>query len=242
MSGASLFRNALRRVVALRLPVAAERDLVAALEASRAGSLQLFYDAGREAGLDASALEPRGTALAFCYCAGQLADDLADGDCDYLEEPHRTGPAAQFMLQNLFFACLQEAHLPPDTGRAVALELVQGAGPQQDEVRARRFHLSLARDVAEGISGRQFGAYLAVLWCGTELEPLAIATGRDLGFAAHVCADVRSGDPRYRDLDGAERRALVSLAREAAARVRSRGLRCMEAPLRDIDAVLGAAP
>ena len=145
------------------------------------------------------------------------------------------------MLEHLFHATLHEADLPPAVGREVACELVKGAGPQQLEVRTRRFDLAVSRLVAEGISGRQFGAYLRVLWHGTGLDPVASETGRDLGFAAHVAADARSDDPRFTDLDGSDRCALVVLAREAARRVRERKLRCMEAPLRDIEAVLACA-
>ena len=233
-----MFRGALARVLRLRLPDRAEQDLVAVLEAADRRSLQLFYELGLEAGVARSALEVRGAAIALCYSAGQLTDDLADGDCDYLEEPSRTGPGAQFMLQNLFFATLAEAALPGNAIAACGVELVTGAGAQQLEVRAQHWTFDLAYEVALGISGRQFAAYLEILWFDTRLEKCARAVGLDLGFAAHVVADARSADPRFTTLPDADRVRLVGTARAALQRVRSSDLRSVHRPTEEMAQVL----
>lgn len=240
MSGGTLFQHALRRVVRSRLPPEAERDLVAVLDSCRSGSLQLFYEAALEAGLGEADLAPRGAAVTFCYSAGQLADDLADGECGYLEAPRRTGPAAQFMLQNLCFAALAEADLPALLLRELAADLVRGAGAQQVEVRTRAWTFPLSRQVGEGISGLQFSVYFRTLWWGTPLEHVAAQAGADLGFAAHVASDVKSGDPRFAGLDRPDRCALLVLSREALDRLRVLDLRCLRAPIADIEATLEA--
>lgn len=242
MSGGAVFLQAIREIVALELPAQAESDVVAVLRACRAGPLQLFYDAGREAGLGGSDCIGRGASAFFCYAAGQLADDLADGECGYLEEPIRTGPSVQFMLQALFVVALDKAAVPLGVAARAARDLVRGAAPQQLEVRTRRWSLERARLVAEGISGLQFSAYFQILWHGTRLEAAAEPIGRDFGFAAHVAADARSGDPRFEDLADSDRLALLALTRSAAARAEAAGLACLGPGLAWVREVVGAAP
>src|SRR5690349_2356474 len=104
MSAGSLFQQALRTLGRLELPESAQRDVLGALEAARKkGPLALLYEAGAEAGLARDELFHRALAIFFAFCAGSLADDLIDGDCDYLETPIRVGPSAQYLLQNLSF-------------------------------------------------------------------------------------------------------------------------------------------
>jgi hypothetical protein len=237
-----VFLHAIREIVALQLSEQAESDLVAVLRACRSGPLQLFYDACREAGLAGRDCVGRGASVFFCYAAGQLADDLADGECGYLEAPIRTGPSVQFMLQSLFVAALERAALPFAIAARVARDLVRGAARQQIEVRTREWSFERACLVAEGISGLQFSAYFRILWHGTRLEALAEPTGRDFGFAAHVAADVRSGDPRFADLQPPERLALLSLAGSAAVRAGDAKLACLAPGLGWIREVLGSAP
>ncbi|MFP2933842.1 hypothetical protein ACLESO_53680, partial [Pyxidicoccus sp. 3LG] len=114
MSGGALYQEALRVLRRLELPEVSERDVLEALEAGQPGPLPLFYEAGAEAGLPRSVLLARGAGLFFSYCAGNLADDLIDGDCTYHAQPLRVGPCVQFLLQNLAFATLagEQAGVP----------------------------------------------------------------------------------------------------------------------------------
>jgi hypothetical protein len=242
VSGGAVFLQAIREIVALELPQQAESDVVAVLQACRAGPLQLFYDAGREAGLSGSESAGRGASAFFCYAAAQLADDLADGECAYLESPVRTGPSVQFMLQTLFVVALERAALPFAVAGRAARDLVRGAAPQQLEVRTRRWTLERARLVAEGLAGLQFSAYFQILWHGTRLEATAEPIGRDFGFAAHVAADVQSRDPRFRGLAAGDRRALLALAQSALARAGAAELECLAPGLAWIGEVLGDSP
>jgi hypothetical protein len=71
LSGALLFRSALQRVVRLQLHEAAERDLVAALGAGSRSTLQFFYDAAVEAGLESAARALRGVARSWLMAPGE---------------------------------------------------------------------------------------------------------------------------------------------------------------------------
>lgn len=238
MSAGLLFREALLAVRRLDLPSPAESDLLAVLEAGRSGPLQFFFDALAEARVVGEPARRRGAAVYFCYCAGQLADDLADGDCDYLEAPHRTGPSAQFILQNLFFRTGVSAGLEPAVLHAVAGDLARGAGAQHIEVRTVEWSEPTAREVAEGISGLQFSAYLRLLWAGTALAECASRIGLALGIAAHVAHDVHTRDPRFWGLAEDERASLLVWARDRIGSLREEKLASVDAVLRSLERLL----
>ncbi|WP_163993726.1 hypothetical protein [Pyxidicoccus caerfyrddinensis] len=240
MSGGALYQESLRLLRRLELPEVSERDVLAALEAAQPGPLPLFYEAGAEAGLPRDVLLARGAGLFFSFCAGNLADDLIDGDCTYHEAPLRVGPCVQFLLQNLAFATLAgaQARVPAPALAEAALTLARAAGPQALEVRAREWTAPLFRQVAEGIAGQQWAAYLRVLWAGTVLEERAAVAGRALGVAAHVVEDIRSRDARFTSMPREDRNVVVGWARAATDSLRRQDLRCLDAALRRIEPIL----
>lgn len=238
MSAGRVFQEALRVLLETPLPVVARDDVIAVLEANRSDLLQFFYDAAREAGTPSDPALRRSAGVFFWYAAGQLADDLADGDCDYLEEPLRTGPSAAFLLVHLGYATLQQAGVDAAALGASARELVCGTGPQHLEVRAQRWDAGLFREVGSGIAGRQLAAYLRVLWTDSVLADRALEIGFDLGVAAHVAADVRSGDPRFHGLTPDDRREVLAWGQAAIVRARGHGLASIEAALRGFEPIL----
>lgn len=237
MSAGVVFQEALRILNRQPLPEVSRRDLFATLEAGRPGPLVFLYDAGTEAGLPRQTLLTRSAAIYFNYCAANLADDLIDGDCTYLSEPVRIGPCAQFILQNLFFQVLTETNLPSTVLSAAVHELVIGAGPQHIEVRTAHWSAPVFRAVAEGIAGRQWSAYLQILWCDTVLAHRATAIGMNLGLATLVWEDICSRDPRYTTLPGADKHDVVAWATAAVEALRRENLRCLDAALRTIGPV-----
>lgn len=236
MSGGAVYQEALRVLRRQGLPELAERDVLVALEAGQPGPLPFLYEAGAEAGLPREVLMPRAVGLFFSFCAGNLADDVIDGDCTYYAEPLRVAPYVQFTLQNLAWATLARV-VPAEALARGAAALVAAAGPQALEVRTREWTAPVYREVAEGIAGQQWAAYLRLLWAGTPLEEHAVA-GRHLGVAAHVAEDVRSEDARFFGMPPAHRREVLAWAREAAEEVRRRELRCLGAALRQIEKLL----
>lgn len=239
MSGGVLFQEALRTIRRFELPELSERDLLIALEAGRPGPLDLLYAAGLDAALSRPVLLKRGAALFFSFCAGNVADDLIDGDCDYFTEPLRIGPCVQFALQNLFFATCAEAELPPSALAETARALVRAAGPQALEVRTVDWTAPLYRQVAQGIAGEQWAAYLGLLWFGTPLQERAAQLGRDLGFSGHVVEDIRSQDRRFFSMPEADQALIRQEAKASASRLRHPKLQCLEAVLPSLTAILG---
>jgi hypothetical protein len=241
MSAGAIFQEALRILNRQHLPRVSQQDLLAVLEACRPGPLAFLYEAGAEAGLGHQQLLTRAAAIYFNYCAGHLADDLSDGDCTYLAEPFRTGPCAQAILQTLFFSTLVEADLPQPALSAATQELVAAVGLQHVEVRTQQWTAPVFREVAEGIAGRQWSAYMQILWCGTVLTGRAAAVGMNAGLVALVVADMRSGDFRYTTLPAADKREVVTWAVAAAQTLRQENLRCLDALVREVDPVLKEA-
>jgi hypothetical protein len=238
MSGGAIYQEVLRLLRRHELPEQAERDVLVALEAGQPGPLALLYEAGAEAGLGREARLLRGAGIFLSFCAGNLADDVIDGDCTYYAEPTRVAPYVQFTLQNLAWATLARAELSAEVLAEAAAALVRAAGPQALEVRTREWRAPVYWQVAEGIAGQQWAAYLKLLWAGTAFAGHAAAVGRGLGVAAHVAEDIRTKDPRFFLMPVAEQREVLRQARAAADEVRRRGLRCLEAALRRIDPIL----
>jgi hypothetical protein len=211
--------------------------VVASLEAAQPGPLGLLYEAGMEAGLSRELLLVRGTGIFLSFAAGNLADDLSDGDCTYYANPVRIGPYVQFLLQNLAWATLARAQVPSEVLAKAARELAEAAGPQALEVRTLKWTAPVFQQVAQGLAGQQWAAYLQLLWAGTPLSKCSVA-GHGLGIAAHVAEDIRSKDPRFFSMPEADQREVVRWARAGMDGVRRQGLRCLDAALRRIDPIL----
>lgn len=239
MSGGVVFQEALRVLSSTGLHELAEHDTLQALEAARKDApLDLLYDCGSAARLPRDELLVRSAAIYFSFTAGNLADDLADGECTYLGEPLRTAPCVQFILQNLFVATLGRARLLPSVIEDVGTTLARASGPQLLEVRTRQWTIDLARVVGESIAGMQYAAYMRLLWHGSPLEPRAHEIGCALGIAGHVAKDIATKDPRITTLTSEDAAALVTWAREHAEALRKARLECLDATLRYIDPIL----
>jgi hypothetical protein len=237
MSAGAIYQETLRMLRRQSLPAPAERDVVAALEAAQPGPLVLLYEAGMEAGLRRELLLPRAAGIFLGFAAGNLADDLCDGECGYFEEPVRVGPYVQFLLQNLAWAILARTELPERVLADAAMGLALAAGPQALEVRTREWTAPLFQQVAEGLAGQQWAAYLHLLWAGTRLEAKS-PVGHGLGIAAHVAEDIRSRDLRFFSMPGPDQREVMRWAQAAVERVRGQRLRCLDAALRRIEPIL----
>jgi len=241
MSAGAIFQEALRVLVRQQLQEVSQRDVVATLEAGRPGPLAFTYAAGEDAGLPFQKLLTRATAIYFNFCAGNLADDLMDGECTYLSDPFRLGPCVQYILQSLCFRTLLEAELPPPTHTSVTQELLAAAGQQLIEVRTQQWSAQMFSQVAEGIASRQWSAYLQILWWDTPLSSRAVNVSMNAGLAGHVVKDISSADPRYTTLPEADKREIIARARIAAQALREEHLRCLDALLMTIDPVLQEA-
>lgn len=240
MSGGAIYQETLRVLRRQALPEVAEQDVLAALEAAQPGPLGLLYAAGMEAELRHEVLLTRGAGIFLSFAAGNLADDLCDGECGYYPEPVRVGPYVQFLLQNLAWGTLAQAQVPGAVLSEAACELARAAGPQGLEIRTRQWTAPVFRQVAEGLAGQQWATYLRLLWDGTKLAEQAVG-GRWLGIAAHVAEDIRSGDARFFSMPEADQREVVRWARAAMAEVRLLGVRCLEAALQRIEPLLPEA-
>jgi len=239
MSGGVIFQETLRIANKSGLHELAERDVLRSLQAARiAGPLDLLYDCAAAAKLEREQRLVRGAAIFFTFTAGNLADDLADGECDYLDEPSRTGPCVQFILQNLFFATATRSNVAPNVALEVAMCLARAGGPQLLEVRTRQWTAELARVVGESIAGLQYAAYLQLLWAGTPLESRAVEIGTALGVAGHVAKDLATDDPRISSLPPSDADSVIAWAREQADVLRRENLPCLDATLRYIDPIL----
>lgn len=238
MSAGVVFQEALRILNRQQFPDASRRDLLAVLEAALPGPLALLYDAGAAAGLPRQTLLARAAAIYIKYCTVNLCDDLSDGDCTYLSDPTRIGPCAQFLLQNLFFHLLVDLELPKSVLSTVAHDIVVGAGLQDVELRTSQWTAPLYCEVADGIAGRQWAAYLQILWYGTPLAERAATIGMNLGRAVLGWEDIASDDPRFTTLTEADQHEVVAWATTATEALRQEHLQCLDAVLRTIDPVL----
>jgi hypothetical protein len=216
------------------LPVVSRRELMAVLRAGRPGTLAFSYEAGIESGLDNSEVLARSAAIYLLACAVNLTDDLADGDCTYLEGGVGSGVCVQAILLQLSFCVLLQAAVPTRVLVRMSHDLVAAAGAQLIEMKTRTWRASNFRAVANGIGGRLFSAYLRALWSGTRLAHRASRVGMNLGRAVVVWEDMSSRDNRFLSLPKADRREVVAWAVKAVRSLRRERLRCLNFLLRTI--------
>ena len=243
MSDGAVYRELLAFVLKLEPPAVAERDLMAALDAARSGPLAFLYAAAIDAGCDAPTARARAAGCYACFAAGNLADDLADGDCDYLEQPVATGPAVEFVLLHAAYALwLGPGGVGPSAAASAARALARGATEQLVEVRKPRFTFEIVRNIVQGMGGQQYASHLQVLWDGSAVAGNARSVGSALGNAGFVAEDRRSSDPRYTSLAPDERRALTAWAREELERASAIELPSIAATARYIRPLLEGEP
>jgi hypothetical protein len=212
----SWIRRAVMRALAFcRLPAQAEADVQVALDRVQPQSQILLIQAAEDAGLpDAVAIE-RLCSLWMMSAAVNLADDLADGDCDYLPLP--VAPGVSFLLQSLATALAARGEISATCLEECALGLTRAAAGQSLEVRPGGWEAGRYLRVAELIAGEQYGAHLRLLWEGTPWEKRAFAIGRDIGVVGIALTDVTSNDRRFRTMTRDDRETVL---RECLARLK----------------------
>src|SRR5262245_17597349 len=89
----------------------ARADVLAVLHANESKMAGFMLALGLDAKVDPAAALRRAAIVYLNIASLQIADDLADGDCTYLEHATGSGTTAQFILQNLFYSALLESGL-----------------------------------------------------------------------------------------------------------------------------------
>lgn len=209
-----VFAQALRAVRQREYPEPCERDLLAALEAGRL-ALDATYDLARASQLPREQLLRRAAAVYLGQCAGNVCDDLADGDCDYFESGVPVASMVQFILQHLMCEEALAAGIDPRTLSRSAATLARAASFGPVELRTRRWSLPVYRELAERTGGDQWQAYLMLLWDGTSLAPQAAPVGARVGLAGYVAMDLKDRDLRFFSLAPREQAEVVALATSA---------------------------
>jgi hypothetical protein len=188
-------RAVLRSLTFCTLPKLAEVDVQAAIDRVPEASQSLLIQAAEDAGLPDSIAVERLASLWVMAAAVNLADDLADGDCDYL--PARVAPGVSFLLQALATTLAARGRVSAAGIEASSLALTRAAAGQSLEVRMEGWTAPQYLEVAELIAGQQYGAYFRLLWEGTRWEESSFAIGRDVGVVGIAMTDVASHDRRF---------------------------------------------
>ena len=235
MSLPAIASEARRIVEQAALEPSAKEDVLRALAKNGTATPPFLLALGLEAKLSPALVLTRATGVHLNIVALQVMDDIADGDCDYLDPAEGAGTAAQYLLQNLSWAALLDAGLPVAVLRAVALELAGGGSAQSLEVRTEKFSSRAARAMAEGFGGRHYGAYFRLMLHGSAYEAEAAALGYALGIGVAISSDLASNDPRVMSLSRTERAEIISWALAATARASHTTLGCVRAMLDRID-------
>lgn len=212
--------ESVRAMVRLRkLPLEAERDVEHALSRVPPESQFLFSWAVQDAGVPLGRASERLMSV-FLFCAAvNLADDLADGDCDYLEP--RTAPGVQFLLQALACLPLTRSDLTSAEMALISIALTRAASGQCLEVRGRTRSALEYLEVADLIAGAQYSAYFRILWGGTALFGEAERVGALIGRLALIYTDLASQDPRLLGLEPEEKFEVMRAGRLSLAELES---------------------
>ena len=214
MSSVAVVRRAFGRIAAFRFDIDVDRLLVRALKAAAPGPCRALVNAGLDAGLDWREAVDRASTCFLAFSAFNLSDDLSDDDCDYI----RPGPAqgVVLILNGLFVASLRDLHLPSDVDAQVCRDLIAAEQAQVLESSTESWDAPRLWVVTDGIAGRQWSAYLRIMWSGTPLEHLSSFVAEHIGRVALLAGDITTADPRYNTLPPADKQSVLE---EALARV-----------------------
>lgn len=225
------YLEALLRVSRQPIPECCQRDILGAIRAINPGPLPFLVSAAEDAALPRTEVLRRIMPIFFFSCAGNLADDLSDGDCDYFDGGARLGPSTQMILQNLFFESLMTSGIDATSRSEAVLTLTAAVALQHVEIRTSKWTAALFRQVAEGIAGKQWAAYLEILWSGTPLAEKAQKIGRAAAIVGHITVDIESQDVRVTTLSTPERREILMWAADLTRELREQNLDCLQSLL-----------
>jgi hypothetical protein len=192
--------------------------------------LHWIYQLAADAGHEWNEMLRRTSALVFQFASVQLADDLADGDCRYLQQPERTGPGTQWVLQHLYCLALSQSSAQLEQVRLATTDFLAVGVAQQQEVRTAKWNLTNSRDAAAGLNGCQHRAYFRLMFAGTAHASQAEALGYHFGIALHVTGDRLSKDRRFTDLDAADQGLLLDEAKASLRHLESGGIPAVRGP------------
>jgi len=193
---------------------AAREDLYAVLVRKDTGLEMLMRKLMQHVEMESGQIEQRILPIVIQQCLIHLADDMADGDCDYLSiEKASTTLCSLFNLSALL---LLEVNLSPETCKRF-YQLMAGVGIlQHEEIRISHWTLEETRKAAFDLGGAVYAGYFSLALDGTSLADEAESLGRHFGIASFVARDIQTDDARYLDLDQQERSSLRNWALKSA--------------------------
>lgn len=196
--------------------------MVRALRAAAPGPSRTLLDAGLDAKLGHEDALSRAATAFLAFSAFNLSDDLSDRECDYL--PPGEAPAVLLIVNSLFFSGLRDLALRPELEAEVLGDLVSAEEAQVIELSTKYWDAERLRIVTDGIAGRQWSAYLRLIWADTPLEHLAPDVAHSIGRVALLADDISSGDARYTELPAPDQRVMVLEALQSAQGLEAIGL------------------
>ena len=231
-----MLRRAFGRLAAHRLDPEVDRLVVEALSAAAPGPCQLLLHAGQDAGLDRSDAIDRASACFLAFSAFNLSDDLSDGDCTYL--PPAQGQAVVLILNSLFVASLRDLQLRSDVEAQVLGDLLAAEEAQVLELSSASWDAARLRIVTDGIAGRQWAAYLRVMWAGTPMEHLSTEVAVSIGRVGLLAGDISTDDPRFSTLPPLDRRSVLEEALTRVRALESVGARVAQSVVADCEPII----
>ena len=212
MSGSLVKRRAIQFVRYQYQQIEPGTQLLASIiESVDDAILQLVYDAAFYAHQDLELALERTIPITYHSCLIHLADDIADGDCDYIDNPISQGVTAVYTLLHLFNRSLAQCKIQ-DT--KIFDALIDVGLWQHKEIATQTWDLESAKEVAVGINARQFEAYFRIVSSGTQHEKELANAGYAYAVAAHLSNDINSEDNRFYDIPNEERNKLIDWALE----------------------------
>lgn len=205
MSEGAIARNALGFILAHSFEQDTQSALRKVLQAARPSPAQSFWELAADAGHNNETIKRLCTGLFLLFAWGNLVDDMADAECDYIENPERMGPVISFLLRCLADEyLLQEAKVAPNVLARVNHLFAMAASLGIKELGTKHWDAERWIEVTQGIAGMQYQAYLQLLWNQTELECIAEDVGTKVGLVSSYYYDLESDDPRLCSLSDTE--------------------------------------
>ena len=130
--------------------------------------------------------------------------------------------------------------MPSDVEAQVLRDLLAAEEAQVLEVSTAAWDAARLRVVTDGIAGRQWAAYLRVMWAGSPKEDFSTEVALDIGRVGLLAGDISCEDPRFTTLPSLDRRSMLEEALTRVRELESVGARVAQSVAADCEPVISA--
>ena len=227
MSAAVIYQSLVQSLSQLDIPGKERQQLLNVLRRFEQSLVQLMYEWMRECGHDHAESVVRCQPILVQHALIHFADDMSDGDADYIQSVASDGVPLLCVMQNWVSLLLADSRWNADQRLAFFHCMHRVGVAQMVEIRTNDWDGDAARYAAADLNGQQFRAYFGLAARNaSELDEFGVV-GYEFGAVFHTATDVCTHDERFWDLSDEERSLMIEWANGLWQGLYARDIQCV---------------